>query len=201
MLGSRSRSFLVLAATTLVLSGCDIGLVDRNPPTPSPAPSVTASSTPTITPTPSATPTVTAEPEAAEPQQPTIENISCDTMLDPAVDARLRAEGLVPAPKYDMTFGVDITGAHIACPWGTPGTLHSQAMYTFTVVTPTERAQYLAAAEENDYVAEHTTDGAWLTWENPYGGPGPDEGALLVADEWIASAPSREEIADIVWTR
>jgi hypothetical protein len=75
-------------------------------------------------------------------------------MLNPAVDADLRARGLVPAPKQDEPFGMDFEGAHISCPWGYEGAMTPEEMYTYTQLTADERVQFLAAAAENGYVAE-----------------------------------------------
>jgi hypothetical protein len=123
-------------------------------------------------------------------------------MLNPAVDADLRARGLVPAPKQDEPFGMDFEGAHISCPWGYEGAMTPEEMYTYTQLTADERVQFLAAAAENGYVAEDDAAGTWLTWQSPDGSAGPDDwGVWLVADEWTVTAPSRDAVRDIVWAR
>ena len=107
------RTFTALAlASALALTGCTTPAPE---PTRTPSPSTSPAATPTPTPTPAPTPTVTPTLDAAP--LPTQETISCDTMLDPAVDAALRAQGYVPAPKRWVQFAFAPTLAAIECPW------------------------------------------------------------------------------------
>lgn len=172
-----------------------LGACTATDPTPTSSPTPTAP--PTATPTP--TPTATDTPGAVE--LPTYDNISCDTMLAPEVDARLRAEPLVPYPKpfEQNAYGTSPTGPGIACPWGPPNSPGGMAYayYTWAAFLPGEREAYLASATQHGHTTEPAESGVWVISDDESGGP---VGALFVSETWVAYAPSREQIADIVWT-
>lgn len=144
-----------------------------------------------------------AETPASVVERPTRDNISCDTMLDPAVDARLRAVPLVPYSKDYQTssFGFVPSGAAISCPWGPPDSLGgpADAYYTWSELLPGERETFLAlAAEQSGYTTEPTEMGVWVLPNQDGGGP---IGDYFVTDDWVAYAQTRDQITDILWTR
>jgi hypothetical protein len=185
----------MVVATTLLLGialgGCTAA-PDQTPVTREP----TAS--PAAIPAPQPSPETTPTPESEHPDAGTI---SCDTMLNPEADSALRAQNLVPYPKdYELaSFGFEPQGAAIACPWGPPDSAGggAWAFYTWAEFLPGERDAYLELAVANGYTTEPSADGIWLVPAEEWGG-GQSEGTL-VTDEWVASADTREQIADIVW--
>ena len=187
----RQSAAAVAVCGAMLLSGCTT--TDA-----SPTPALTTAATPSPTPTPSATAT-----PAAVVEPPASDNISCDTMLDPAVDARLRAEPLVPYPKeyQRSSFGFVPTGAAISCPWGPPDGLGgpADAYYTWAELLPGDGEIFLAlAAEQSGYTTEPAEMGVWVLPNQEGGGP---IGDYLVTDKWVAYAQTRDQITDIVWTR
>lgn len=192
----RLRSLLTLTAAAVILTGCTPDLERTAMPTS--RPTDTPVTTPTVTPTATPTPTPSAPSGEAAPVPA---ELTCDTMLDPTVDAELRARGLAPAPKYEVPFLGTVSGAHASCPWSSPGKLEPEVMYSYTALTPAERAEFVAAATASNYVAEETPDGLSLVWVAPDGSSSPNEGSWIVADEWVALAPSRDAISDILLTR
>lgn len=165
-------------------------------PTSTPTSTPTASSTPTATPSPSATPSTSAP---AEVEWPTPETISCDTMIDATAASALRDQGFESFPKEFTQFGFPYTLAALECPWGLPDDYHPHAYYAWAQFAPGERDAFVALVEENNYTLEETERGAWLVERADQ--PSVDNVAVLVTEEWVAFADSREQIDDIVWTR
>ena len=164
-----------------------------------PEPMPTATAIPTTSKTATTTPSPQPTPTAATGLGPAVPNaLSCDNMLDPAVDAELRAEGLLPAPKPFTQFNFTVAGPALECPWGGPDDVHSEAYYVWAAFAPGDRDAFMAVTAEHDYLAEESAEGTWVVYA---GDAGPDDPAILVTEEWIAMAPSREKIGDILLTR
>lgn len=117
-------------------------------------------------------------------------------MLRPDVLAKIQGEGLISAPKVDYPFGITVIGAHLACPWGNKGDMHSTYSYSWTSLTPFERDSLLMAAGKNGYISEPGELGTWLTRDDYNGLP---ELGLLVGRDYVVGAPSRDSVTDIVW--
>ena len=185
------------AAITLIGALALTGCVPEPEPTPTPTPAPTRSATPT--PTPTLTPTPTSSPTVEAVPFPTVDTITCETMLDPTVDAEMRAKGWAPAAKPFTAFGFTPTGAAIECPWGEAGDAHSQAYYVWAGLAPGEKDTFIALTREHGYVPEPPApEGTWVNWGTDDGMP---TSAILVTDEWVAFADTPEQIRDIVWAR
>lgn len=148
--------------------------------------------------------TATAAPSpSAESSWPTADTISCDTMLDPAVDASLRADDLVPYEKEFTAFNFVPRGLAIECPWGPPDSAGgaAYAYYTWAELLPGDREALLELAQEGPYTVEETDEGTRLVFEDDGSG---NQSEFLVTDRWYASASDTSDgrsIADILWTR
>jgi hypothetical protein len=118
-------------------------------------------------------------------------------MLAPEVDAALRQQGSVPAPRAWTQFGFVPTQAAVECPWGSPGETVSDAYYAWARLAPGESDQFVALVLDNGYAIEESARGTWLVTPPELAGGG--EGATLITADWVAFAGSREEIDDIVW--
>lgn len=190
MTSKRAFPALLILASAAALASCA-------PVQPSQAaPSASAAATPTevASPSPSGTPEPAAS--APAPERPTADNINCDSMLRPDVLASIKGEGLISAPKIDYLFGIEVAGAHLACPWGNDGDMHSTYSYSWTTLTPFERDRLLMAAGKNGYIAEAGDLGTWLTRDDYNGLP---EGGFLVGHDYVVVTSSRESVTDIVW--
>ena len=185
---ARARLLILAAAGILALTAC------TPQPETTPTPDATPSSTATATPTPTPTPTPTADAV----DYPTVDTISCETMLDPAVDAQLRAKGYIPAGKQWSQFSHTATLAAIECPWAEPGGTFSEAYYAWAALAPGEAEVFIGQTLESGYVTEEAAEGTWVVWGKDDGMPTP---AILVTDEWVAMADTQEQVADIVWAR
>lgn len=119
-------------------------------------------------------------------------------MLDPLVDAELRREGLTPAPKPWTQFGFAPTAAALECPWGTPGSMHSDRYYAWAALNPGERDTFIGLVEENGYQTEDHADGTWVL---PPEDGSPHAEGFLITDAWVVITDTREQIADIIWAR
>ena len=119
-------------------------------------------------------------------------------MLDPTVDAQLRAEGLTPAPKPWTQFGFNPTAAAVECPWGGADSMHSQRYYAWAALNPGERDTFVGLVEQNGYRTEHTADGTWVL--SP-GDGSPHADGFLITDEWVVITDTREQVDHIVWGR
>lgn len=177
---------VAVLSVMVMLSGCgsEVGAAGESA-SPSEAP-------PATSPTPSE-----AGPTSDTVERPTLEDISCDTMLDPLVDAALRATDLTPAPKPWTQFGFEPSGAAIECPWGYEGGNHSAAYFAWSALSDDEAEQFLKVVEENGYATSEDEAGTWIV---PSDDPNGVEG-MLITDEWIAFAPTPELIPAIVWAR
>lgn len=130
---------------------------------------------------------------------PTFETINCDSMLrEPARDT-LRAQGLIPAPKPWDAFEFVGSGPALACPWGYEGTLELRAFYAWVQLLPGEAERFAALVTETGSSFEETSRGRWVVV--PPESRSGQESAILVTDEWVALALTREDIDDIVWAR
>lgn len=182
----------------LALAGCT---TPEAAPSPSPSSPEATRTPPPVTPTATPTPSATQPDASSGPELPTVENISCDTMLDPAVDARLRAMPLVPYPKEfgSSIFGFTGEGPSISCPWGPPDVQASEAsaQYTWVEFRPGERDAFLSLLAQHGYTTEPADRGEWLVGPEEYGIP---PMGMLVTETWFASALTRDEVSDIVWT-
>lgn len=154
------------------------------------------------TPAPTVTVTVQPEPElpTTAPEEvtlPTTDDISCETMLDPLVADAMKAMNLSLREKPLGTNIGEVSGPSLFCGWGFDGQMHPIAAYGWGAITAEERDALIA-----DMVPEGgsivTTDHRG-TWETDI--PGPSPLVYLVADDWVALAPSVELIDAIVWTR
>lgn len=181
------------ATVSLICGAAGLTACTGDPSTPLPTPTVAVPGPATETPSPN--PSVSPTSSAA---LPTADDISCDTMLVPAVDERLRAEGLTPAPKPWTQFGFTPTAAALECPWGTPDSMHSERYYAWAGLNPGEREAFIRLVEQNGYLTE---DGADVTWvlASEDGYPGPE--GILITDTWVVITDTREQIEDIVWAR
>jgi hypothetical protein len=183
-----------LWSTVLLICGA-AGLTACTEDTSAPPPTPTVTAPAPATEAPSPDPSVSPTSSAAFP---TADDISCDTMLVPAVDEQLRAEGLTPAPKRWTQFGFTPTGAALECPWGTPDSMHSERYYAWAELNSGERETFIALVEQNGYRTEDGADGIWVLAPDD-GYPGPE--GFLISDEWVVIADTREQIEDIVWVR
>jgi len=179
---------MAAVSATLMLAGCGVD-VDTAQETESP------SETPVVTDSPPSE--ASPGPTSGAGERPTPENISCDTMLEPMVDATLRATDLTPAPKPWTQFNFEPDGAAIECPWGYEGGSHSEAYFAWAALSDGEAEQFLGLVEENGYTTSEDEDGIWVI---PNEGPNGVEG-MLITEEWAAFAPTPELIPAIVWTR
>ncbi len=179
---------VAVLSVMVMLSGCgsEVGAAGESA-SPSEAP-------PATSPTPSE---ASPGPTSDTVERPTLEDISCDTMLDPLVDAALRATDLTPAPKPWTQFGFEPSGAAIECPWGYEGGNHSAAYFAWSAQSDDEAEQFLKVVEENGYATSEDEAGTWIV---PSDDPNGVEG-MLITDEWIAFAPTPELIPAIVWAR
>lgn len=184
----------MLAISLVGLTACATrSATDGTAPAPQPTPTSSESATSAQpTPTPSASPA----PDAA---WPTSETISCDAMLSPDIDATLRARGLSPAPKEWTQFGFQATGAALECPWGQPGSTVSDAFYAWARFEPGQADQFIASVLANDYRIEQSERGSWVITPPDLASGGTI--AILATPEWVAFAPTRDQIDDIVWAR
>ena len=181
-------AFVVLGA--LGLTSCAVA-----PASSAPSPSVTSSDGATdASPSPSR-PVSTPTQSAA---LPTTDTISCDTMLDPAVDAQLRAEGLTPAPKPWTQFGFTPTAAALECPWGDPDSTQSQKYYAWAAFQPGERDAFVSLVEQNGYRTEDSAEGTWVL---PPEDGSPHADGFLITNEWVVITDTRDQIHDIIWAR
>lgn len=182
-------SVIAIVSAALALAGCAVES-DAGAASPSPT------ATPTAT-APPATATPTPEPTEASAQRPTVDTISCESMLDPAVDQELRSADLFPFEKPWTQLGFTPTGAAIECPWGVEGSVESATYFAWSALAEGEGEQFLALAAANDYIAREDEQGTWLTYSHP----SPQDGSILVTDEWVAIADTPELISAILWTR
>lgn len=120
-------------------------------------------------------------------------------MLEPAVDEKLRASGLLPVSKPWTQFGFTPTSAALECPWGEEESTVTQAYYAWARFEPGQRDVFIDLVRDNEYLLEESERGMWLVAPPEAGGRG-DPVALITAD-WVAFADSRDQIDDIVWTR
>ncbi|MCS3444678.1 hypothetical protein [Microbacterium phyllosphaerae] len=178
---------VVAVAAALALSGCAAEPDAGASPSPSATPAATAPTT--------AAPT--AEPSAPSAERPTVDSISCDSMLDPEVDRQLRTADLIPFDKPWTQFDFTPTGAAIECPWGVEGSMESSKYFAWAALAEGEGAQFLALTAENGYTTTEDERGTWVVSTDPL----PGDSAILVTDEWIAYAPTPDDISAILWTR
>lgn len=155
----------------------------------------TGSSAPPESPSPSSEPS--AQPTETPIELPTVDTIGCDTMLEPLFDEALRSVRLQPAAKPWTQFGFEPSLAAIECPWGYEGQMHSATYYAWSALAEGEREQFLDLTAENGYQVEEDSRGTWIV--------SPDEAQteeieILVTEDWIAFAPTRELVSVIVWT-
>lgn len=155
----------------------------------------TASAAPTGGASPSSEPSV--QPTETPIELPTVDTIGCDTMLEPLFDEALRSVRLQPAPKPWTQFGFEPSLAAIECPWGYEGQMHSTTYYAWTALADGEREQFLDLTAENGYQVEEDTRGTWIV--SPAEAQ-TEEMEILVTEDWIAFAPTRELVSVIVWT-
>ena len=157
-----------------------------------------ASATPQPEASDTATEVPSPEPTSTPAARPTAENISCDAMLDPMVDRALRSMQLAPAGKPWTQFGFEPSGAAIECPWGYADQPHAVTYYAWAALGEGEGEKFLALTAENGYTTTEDERGTWVV--SPEGDPDTISG-ILVTDEWIAFAPTKELISAIIWTR
>lgn len=157
------------------------------------------SPTTSATPVPSATVATPTASSTAGIDRPSIQEIDCDSMLDPAIAEGLRAQGLSPAPKSWSQFGFEPTAAALECPWGDAGSTASSVFYAWAALEDGQDEEFITLALENGYLAEQTAQETWITAPPEAAGGG--EIATLVTPEWVAFADTRSQIRDIVWTR
>ena len=184
MKNRRNAWAAALVAAVLAVTGCaSQGAPEGGTPIASPSPT---------------TPVATASPEPSAPS-PTADAIDCESMLTPEADARLRAQGFSPSPKPWTQFNFTPTAPAIECPWAPPGVMEAARYYGWAALNPGEKDSFLALVEENGYSTEETAEGTWLL---PLDDGSPRNlGGYLITDDWIAIAPTREEVQDIVWAR
>ena len=174
-------------AAVFLLAACSPAAPPRVEPT--------ASSAPTEAASPSSEPS--AQPTETPVELPTVDTIGCDTMLEPLFDEALRSVRLQPAPKRWTQFGFEPTLAAIECPWGYEGEMHSATYYAWSALADGEREQFLDLTTANGYGTEDDSRGTWIV--SPREDP-TDQGEVLVTEDWIAFAPTRELVSVIVWT-
>lgn len=155
-----------------------------------------ATQTPEATAQPTEVPS--SEPTNTPVERPTVENIGCDAMLDPLVDRALRATQLIAAGKPWTQFGFEPSGAAIECPWGYAEQPHAVTYYAWAALAEGEAEEFLALTRSNGYTTMQDEQGTWVV--SPEGEPDTISG-ILVTNEWIAFAPTRELVSAIVWTR
>jgi len=170
-------------AAALLLSGC------------SSAPEAAVTPAPTIT----VTATTEAEVPAPSPEVtlPAADDLSCDTMLEPLVVDTMEAMNLTSRAKPLGTSIGEVSGPSLSCGWGFDGQMHPIAAYGWGAITAEERDALIAAMVPQG--GSTVTTDARGTWEVDI--PGPSPLVFLVADDWVAFAPSVELIDAIVWTR
>jgi hypothetical protein len=140
-------------------------------------------------------------PSPSAPTTTTIDesDISCDTMLTAEAAAELHSRALEPAEKAWSQFGFRPPGAAAECPWGRPGDSTAQVFYAWAALDAQHAQSFLDLVQANGYRVEPGVRGSWVQAPPELEGGGAL--AILVTVEWVAYAPSREQIDDIVWTR
>ncbi|MFS0734956.1 hypothetical protein ABC304_05940 [Microbacterium sp. 1P10UB] len=200
----RTASTALVAACVIALAACATPRTPGGAATPAATISPSATTAPTPTPVPSPSEPSPTPESTAGTTLPTIDTIDCDAMLDPAVDADLRRQGMSPAPKPWTQFQFTPTEASIECPWGLPGDMAARQYYAWTALAPGERDTVLQLAVDNGYTLTDTAEGTWLTYgaEDGAAGDGPMElSGMLLTDSWFAIADTPDQVRQIVWTR
>jgi hypothetical protein len=154
-------------------------------------PAPTASAAPSLSPTASPTPSDTAPPTAGAP-------VTCDTMIDEAVAAQYRAEGLEPLAKPFLTaHGVEVEGG-ISCPWGPAGAPGQQATYVYSwgPLAPGQAADVIEELQAREPFEVSTGEGGTYLSTTYSDGPG---AVFFVTDRSIRFAETRESLRNIVW--
>lgn len=187
---TRTKSALstIAVAGALILAGCS-----ATPDADESSPSPTATSEASV----STTPTPSPDPSPTSGVRPTVDTISCESMLDPLVDQKLRSSDLLPFEKPWTQFGFEPTGAAIECPWGVEGSVESATYFAWSALAEGEGEEFLALTAQNGYTTTVDERGTWVMEPAPL----PGNSSILVTDEWIAIAPTPEDISAIIWTR
>ncbi|RKT36986.1 hypothetical protein DEU34_1524 [Microbacterium sp. AG1240] len=176
----------------LLLVGCTG--IDAEAPE---APEVTASvAAPSASTAPSLSPTASTPGETAPPTADAA--VDCDTMIDAAVAAQYRVEGLAPLPKPFLTaHGVDVEGG-ISCPWGPAGAPGQQAthVYSWGPLEPGRAAEVIDELQAREPFEVSTGEGGTYLSTTYSDGPG---AVFFVTDRSIRFAETREALRNIVW--
>lgn len=195
-----SRLLVLVTAMGVALTACTATPTKSEPsatPTavsgPSSTPTPHSSSEPTAT--PSASPTVDAvsDPGADDGAH---EQLTCETMLDPAVLARHQRNGLASQAKpVEVAHGV-APEVGISCPWGLAGIGggEADAFYTWARFDPGTVHQLRSRMEESGvYRIEDTPEGTYMIDDRHKGW------AYLFDGQVMKAAFAEEDLAHIVW--
>ncbi|MFL1999151.1 hypothetical protein [Microbacterium sp. A1-JK] len=189
----RSLRVAPIALGALLLVGCT-GIDAASPEVPETTASAavpSASTAPSPSPSASSTPGDTAPPTAGAA-------VTCDTMIDAAVAAQYRVEGLAPLPKPFLTaHGVDVEGG-ISCPWGPDGAPGQQATYVYSwgPLEPGRAAEVIDELQAREPFEVSTGEGGTYLSTTYSDGPG---AVFFVTDRSIRFAETREALRNIVW--
>ena len=164
----RAMLTAVIALSSLTLAGCVPGVsgTDR---TPSPTPSRTAVAVPAAEPSPSA-PVGAPSPSASTSPTP-VRPLTCETLLTPAVTAKLVAAGQVLYPEFastvaastDDTLRAFLDYGGLVCRWGPPYASDVVYDYGYSAISESQAALERQRLSEDGWL-KAADDGSAEKW-------------------------------------